>query len=73
MPIYEYEHDGDHDGSCQQRFEELQGMSELPLERCPECGTELIERCDSCQGLRHSLMPHCMHCGTEKDNTAIEA
>ncbi len=38
MPIYEYEHDGDHDGSCEQPFEELQGMSEAPLECCPKCG-----------------------------------
>ncbi len=34
---------------------------------CPECGTELFERCTGCQGLRHSLLPHCIHCGVEKE------
>ncbi len=38
MPIYEYEHDDDHDGSCELRFEVMQAMSATPLTECPECG-----------------------------------
>ena len=37
MPIYEYEHIGDH---CRlgRRFEIMQSIMEHPLEKCPECG-----------------------------------
>jgi putative FmdB family regulatory protein len=37
MPIYEYEHDGSC-GQCQGRFEVLQGLSDSPLTKCPQCG-----------------------------------
>lgn len=33
MPTYEYEC-----GKCSYVFEELQSISEKPLEKCPECG-----------------------------------
>ena len=36
MPIYEYECH-----ACGHQFEELQAMSALPLEKCPECKGKL--------------------------------
>ena len=30
---------------------------------CPACGTELYEKCQQCQGVRHSFLPFCKHCG----------
>jgi predicted RNA-binding Zn-ribbon protein involved in translation (DUF1610 family) len=33
---------------------------------CPVCGTRLYEKCERCQGIRHSLLPACDHCGAEK-------
>jgi len=35
---------------------------------CPSCGTELYEKCDKCNDIRHSLLPFCEHCGNEKLN-----
>jgi len=33
---------------------------------CPMCATQLYEKCDSCQAVRHSLLPACESCGTAK-------
>ncbi|MBN2294418.1 MAG: hypothetical protein JXM70_18460 [Pirellulales bacterium] len=30
---------------------------------CPSCGTNLLNVCDSCQKIRHTLLPCCEHCG----------
>jgi predicted RNA-binding Zn-ribbon protein involved in translation (DUF1610 family) len=35
---------------------------------CPSCGTELYEKCDKCNDIRHSLLPFCEHCGSENVN-----
>ena len=35
---------------------------------CPSCGTELYEKCDKCNEIRHSLLPFCEHCGNEKSD-----
>ncbi len=44
MPIYEYQASGRRSCQhCRERFEELQGGGEAPLERCPECGAP-VER-----------------------------
>ncbi len=45
MPIYEYICDG-----CGYEFEELQGMSELPVEVCPKCGARQVRRKMSVSG-----------------------
>ncbi len=39
---------------------------------CPVCATRLFEKCEHCQGIRHSLLPACDHCGAEKPMTAPE-
>jgi len=33
---------------------------------CPSCGTKLYEKCQNCEGIRHSLLPYCLSCGAEK-------
>lgn len=33
---------------------------------CPSCGTNIYEKCQSCDTLRHSLLPFCKNCGNEK-------
>ena len=33
---------------------------------CPSCGTNIYEKCQSCDSLRHSLLPFCKNCGNEK-------
>ena len=33
---------------------------------CPSCGTNIYEKCQSCDSLRHSLLPYCKNCGNEK-------
>lgn len=47
-----------------------QGMeaSKQEVYICPSCGTELYQRCDKCNDIRHSLLPFCEHCGNEKTN-----
>lgn len=39
MPTYDYECDG-----CGHRFETLQGFSEEPLKKCPECKKKKLRR-----------------------------
>ena len=40
MPIYEYQAEGPEKGCtrCRAGFEYLQGVNEVPLSRCPQCG-----------------------------------
>ena len=45
MPIYEYVCE-----SCGYEFEELQGMSEPPVEVCPKCGAKQVRRKMSVSG-----------------------
>jgi predicted RNA-binding Zn-ribbon protein involved in translation (DUF1610 family) len=33
---------------------------------CPSCGTDLFEKCESCDKICHSLLPNCQHCGNKK-------
>lgn len=34
---------------------------------CPACGTKLLEECQECHKIRHSLLPYCQHCNAEKN------
>ena len=36
---------------------------------CPSCGTNLYDKCDKCDNIRHTLLPYCEHCGAEKTTT----
>ena len=42
-----------------------QGIESIKQEpyTCPACGTGLYDKCQQCQGVRHSLLPFCEHCG----------
>jgi putative FmdB family regulatory protein len=43
MPIYEYKSkNGVHCKLCEARFEVMQGISDEPLTKCPECGAEIM-------------------------------
>jgi putative FmdB family regulatory protein len=48
MPIYEYQADdsGHACSFCRNGFELLRRLSDPPLDRCPECGTE-VHKCIS--------------------------
>ena len=35
---------------------------------CPSCGEQLYEKCEKCDGIRHSLLPYCESCGDEKQS-----
>ena len=35
---------------------------------CPSCGEHLYEKCEKCDGIRHSLLPYCESCGDEKQS-----
>lgn len=37
---------------------------------CPACGTGLYEKCQQCQGVRHSLLPFCEHCGAGDESSS---
>ncbi len=39
---------------------------------CPACGTKLLETCNKCQGIRHSLLPYCQHCNAKIVVTGME-
>lgn len=39
MPTYEYRCE-----KCEHQFDELQSMSEKPLEKCPKCGKKALRR-----------------------------
>lgn len=39
MPIYEYTCT-----ECKHEFEEIQGFSDEPLRKCPECGKNTLEK-----------------------------
>ena len=47
MPIYEYEC-----GQCGHRLEALQKISEAPLKKCPECGSNGLSKLVSAAGFR---------------------
>jgi predicted RNA-binding Zn-ribbon protein involved in translation (DUF1610 family) len=36
---------------------------------CPSCGTNLYDKCEKCDNIRHTLLPYCEHCGDEKITT----
>lgn len=39
---------------------------------CPGCGDQLLENCESCKKIRHSLLPYCEHCRFVKgDQTSL--
>lgn len=39
MPIYEYQCQ-----NCGHKFEEIQGINDEPLKKCPECGKQKLEK-----------------------------
>jgi putative FmdB family regulatory protein len=39
MPIYEYQCQ-----NCGHKFEEIQGINDEPLKKCPECGKPKLEK-----------------------------
>lgn len=52
----------------------LCGVCQFPIRRkdnetyrCPDCGTQLFEKCQNCQGIKHSLLPYCEHCGVSSN------
>jgi putative FmdB family regulatory protein len=47
MPIYEYRC-----GACGHHLEALQGMTESPLRKCPECGKSQLKRLVSASAFR---------------------
>jgi len=53
MPTYEYKLEDGEKGCvhCANGFEVLHGMSEVPLERCPECGSR-VYRAISAPGVK---------------------
>lgn len=42
MPIYEYECQ-----KCHHHFEKIQGFSDDPIKKCPECGKDSLKKCIS--------------------------
>lgn len=41
-------------------------MKEIAQYACPSCGTKLLEKCNQCQHVRHSLLGFCEYCGRQK-------
>jgi predicted RNA-binding Zn-ribbon protein involved in translation (DUF1610 family) len=39
---------------------------------CPSCGTNLYDKCEKCDNIRHTLLPYCEHCGDEKKHEENE-
>ncbi|MCC9643884.1 hypothetical protein LOC71_16480 [Rhodopirellula sp. JC740] len=39
---------------------------------CPCCETTLFEKCETCQGVRHSLLPACEKCGAGQGSASAE-
>ncbi|HIJ72417.1 MAG TPA: hypothetical protein HPP87_13835 [Planctomycetes bacterium] len=46
--------------------------SKQQIYTCPVCGTQLYDKCEKCDGIRHTLLPFCEHCGSEKADSTIE-
>jgi predicted RNA-binding Zn-ribbon protein involved in translation (DUF1610 family) len=44
-------------------------MDKQQVYNCPSCGTNLYDKCEKCDNIRHTLLPFCEHCGTEKATT----